>query len=157
MSQTSYSETHDEGVAGLLSSGHNDISGFMAEEALDFGYFVSKGTDPEKQVKLPTDATHITDIANIRGVVVRSHVTEEDEDNGIPITTAVDILRSGEIWVSVEEAVTPDDAVFVRFTAATGKPKGGFRTDADGGKAAELPGASWVKGGSSLALLRINL
>jgi len=157
MSQTSYNAAHDEGVAGLLSSGLNDISGFMAEEALDFGYFVSKGTDPEKQVLLPTDATHITDIANLRGVVVRSHVTEEDETNGIPIKTVADVLRSGEIWVPVEEAVTPDDAVFVRFTAETGKPKGGFRTDNASGKAAELPGASWVKGGSSIALLRINL
>jgi hypothetical protein len=157
MSQTTYNKIHDAGVAGLQSSGNNDISGFMAEEALDFGVYVTKGTDPEKQVKLPADATAITDIANVRGIVVRSHVTENDETTGIALKDAADVLRSGEIWVRVEETVTPDDAVFVRYTAETGKFKGHFRTDDGGGKAAELPNANWVKGGSSIALLRIKL
>lgn len=53
---------------------------------------------------------------------------------GIPSGKDFNILREGQIYVVVEEAVAPGDDVFYRHAAGGGDPEriGRFRTDADG-------------------------
>jgi len=163
MSQTEYNAQRDKGIRGLADDGpRGNVRGFAAEAALLFGYYVTKGTDPEKQVTPPTDATHIQDLANIGGIVVRDHLTENNVnvagDVEIRVNDAVAVLDNGDIWVPVEQDVTPDDPVFVRFSASGSEKLGAFRKDDDGGDAAELPNARWIEGGSAgnIAKLAVN-
>lgn len=52
---------------------------------------------------------------------------------GVPNTAQANVIRAGMVWAQVEQAVTPDDRVFVRITAnGPGKDVlGAFRKDAD--------------------------
>lgn len=52
---------------------------------------------------------------------------------GVPIGANANVIRAGMVWAQVEQAVNPDDRVFVRITAnGAGKDVlGAFRKDAD--------------------------
>ena len=52
---------------------------------------------------------------------------------GVPLAAQANVIRAGLVWSQVEQAVTPDDRVFVRITAnGPGKDVlGAFRKDAD--------------------------
>lgn len=160
MSQTSYPTSLTAGIRGMLGNLNPlSIFSYAAEAALTFGRYVTKGSDAEKEVNVPSDSTHITDIANFRGVVVREHGHEnlESSDTEIAANDSVNVLAGGDIWVYIEQTVTPDDPVFVRFSAGVGEVAGSFRKDADGADAAELPNARYIKGGTAggAALLRL--
>jgi hypothetical protein len=63
-----------------------------------------------------------------------------------PYAKAVNVLRRGLIFVACEQTVNPGDPVFTRFqVGAVGTVLGGFRKDADTGKALQLPRAAWVE------------
>lgn len=160
MSQLAYTE-QGELLAGMKAdSGFDDILSGLAEGAVPFGRLVSVGTDKERQVLLPASALSITDKKLLRGVAIHTHAVESElggsNPPGYKDEQAVSYMREGRVAVEVEEAVTPDDDVFVNFQNGD---EGKFRTDAGGGDAAELANARWVKGtsGAGIAILEVRL
>lgn len=71
----------------------------------------------------------------------------------------VPVLQRGDLPVMTSEAVDPTDAVFLQHTdGGAGKPVGSFRTDNDGGNAAQVSNCTWTDVfASGKAVLRINL
>ena len=99
---------------GLADSGNNDILTYNNPvQAIPAGRALFKIIGDDDGVKLPdADA-----VARVVGVAVRTIAMESDADGNIvyPPKSAISGIRKGRIYVKVEEAVTPDDAVFVRF------------------------------------------
>jgi len=75
-------------------------------------------------------------------------------------TDTVSLLTKGRVYVYVDQDVTSDDPVYVRFVAGTGDSLiGRFRKDADTGEAFLVPDARYTVGASDggLAVLEINM
>ncbi|OHD25173.1 MAG: hypothetical protein A2Y38_06665 [Spirochaetes bacterium GWB1_59_5] len=127
-------------------------------DEIPFGRAVAKVTGDDNGVELPDSGAAV-----LLGVAVRDISVEEGDataENAFAADSAVGVLRRGQIWVQVEEAVTPDDAVFVRHTANGPLTKLGiFRTDADGGNAIALTTAKFLTSAATdgLAVLDVNL
>lgn len=73
---------------------------------------------------------------------------------------AVSMLTRGRVYVKVEDAVTSDSDVFMRFVqgSSTENP-GQFRSDNAGGDAIAVPDSRWIFGAEAggLAVLEINM
>ena len=158
MSQTSV-ESQPIGDAGdQADSGNHDVISRLAEGDLHFGRYSVLGTDKDRQGKLPSTAAEITDDKKGLGVVRSTHAIESST-SGEPRyldKNMANVMRQGRIHVTTEDAVTPDSDVFVRFQ---GGNEGKFRSDADGGNAAQLSRAKWVNsvGAGKVAILEIDL
>lgn len=118
MSQTSVNE---QGIAlngqkyALLK---DKVLSFAAEERVPFGRYVSTGTDADLQGKLPAASGDITSIKKGRGVALQQHSLENKQDGlapGYPAKHPMSVLSEGGVYVEVEEDVTPDSDVYVRF------------------------------------------
>lgn len=146
MSQTAYNE---QGIALVgqkanLGKSENVLS-YALEVVAAIGSFVCLGTDKEKQVKLPVLTTDVTDIKAARGVMIHSHALESERDLLDPsygIGRSVPVMTKGFVYVKVVEAVTPADAVAVRFGGAGAK--GSFGKTITGGETVALPNARWI-------------
>src|SRR3990172_3915806 len=119
MSQTAYDLEQPVAVNGLLAdaSGMPKTTNTYNNPAVEipFGRAVAKIATDDNGVRLPTGGGDL-----LVGVAVRDYSVEQGDataENAYAIQSAVGVLRRGQIWVQVEEAVTPDDAVFVRHTA----------------------------------------
>lgn len=161
MSQLTYSESAEDAFAGMLGdSGDNDIFSRANGEgaAVEFGVAVTVGTDTFKQFELPDAGGDA-----ILGVLAHRHTQDRallSGTEGLKDKEDGDVLRKGRIWVRVEEAVAPGEAVYFRHTASGPNTfLGRFRNDADTATATLVANASWVKGssGAGIALLDINL
>lgn len=89
-----------------------------ADERIPFGRLVSAGATPGKSVKLPLAAIDITDEKKAQGVSVHTHTVENQKNTlapGHPKGDIVNVLKEQRIYVKVEDAVTPDSDVFIRF------------------------------------------
>ncbi len=173
MGQTSYAEQAPAfaGMIADLSRGAL-IDTFIQGEAsaeVPFGSFVvlSTGTTLPGTASAPNVPTGILPAASgdnygHGGVVVHSHWYDKrlqlGEDGVLP-GNLISVMRRGRIWVNVEEAVTPADSVFVRYTASGANVPGNFRTDADTSKALQLYGCRFasITTGAGLAILEIDL
>ena len=135
MSQVNYDE-QGKSLDGMLGDiGPNYKRSGAAEGAVPFGRFTTKGTDAEKQVRLPALAVEITGLKNRRGVALQSHANENLKNGLSPRYVdkkTVSFLSRGTVFVKVEDAVDTDDNVFVRFQNGD---EGLFRSDAGGGTA----------------------
>jgi hypothetical protein len=84
-------------------------------------------------------------------------------NGGVLANAMASIVARGEVWVSVEQAVTPVSPVFTRHTLAgatgTNPAVGKFRTDADTAKAVAVANARFLTSAAAggLALLQINI
>lgn len=131
-----------------------------AEVAINPGLFVCQGTRDE-QCKLPTSSG---DIAKGIGIA-RSNVERDPNfptSGGAtyPIGDTVSAVYRGHVWVTVEEAVTPMSAVYVRYASGAGGTQlGAFRTSADTSTAAAVTGARYLTtaGIAGRALVDLNL
>lgn len=117
MAQTSYADM-SSGQAGDLgyASGGNDhlvltynvVTGGLIQPGLG----VCKISGDENGVKLP-------DASNVQILGVASRDTSEENSDASTFAyaakSALGVVRRGAVWVQVEENVTPDDAVYVRF------------------------------------------
>lgn len=157
MSQVDYSQQSKarDGLKGNLAIAK--VSSYSAEGEIGFGRYCVLGTDKEKQVKLPGLAADITALVSKRGVALQVHTKENLANGNAPSykdKETVSVEEKGEVYVKVEDAVTPLSAVFVRFQ---GGDEGLFRSDADGGDAAELANARFKEGADAggFALLEL--
>jgi hypothetical protein len=103
-----------------------------------------------------------TDVAaNVRGIALNPGNLVQASDGTVQyaVNDAVSVLAQGTVYVLPEEVVTTDDPVYVRMVANSTKLPGMFGKSADSGKCLLLPGAKWLRGGTTslCAVLSINL
>lgn len=163
MSQTSYSMSQDTAVAGQIASAAGAPVTILTynnpADVIKFGHAVGKVTADENGVKQPVSGSAIL------GVAVRDQNLPYDSDaeNSYPIKSDVAVMRRGQIYVYCEEAVTPDDSVFVRFLANDPLNNlGAFRTDIDddgGAHAVALATAKFLTSAAAggYAVLDLNI
>lgn len=117
--QTIFNDNPEFAIPGLLAD-NSDYDGISraAEGEIPFGRFCVLGTNVDKQVKLPSSSAEITTLLKNMGISVldQSYVSDPTMSApGVKDTESLDILRQGRIYVQVEEAVTPESAVYVRY------------------------------------------
>lgn len=124
MSQTSYSINQHVGVVGQIADLSNrDTRSFVATETIPFGQFVTRVSGSDSKGKLPALASDITTVTSVAGVALADQARESKNDvlsANYSLNDMVSVMRSGRVYVKVEEAVTPDSAVYVRYA---GKPQ----------------------------------
>src|ERR1051326_1219610 len=107
--QTSYSQNMPVAVAGMLGDIRDHVvESFAAEDSdgISFGLAVVAGTDPAKQVKIPSAAGQV-----FRGVSLHEQAQEQGLGTGIVKYAqgdAVNVLRRGLVWVQTAGAVAID-------------------------------------------------
>ena len=160
MSQTTAPAiTMVKGFNGQLSDSpatKDVFSGYAVKEALPLGRLVVVNTaNGDGAVMLPTASGDITNLAV--GVVLHSHSLESDltGDPEWPVKSAVPVLRTGRMYVTVEDAVAEGALVYARHDLA---PFGIFRSDVDAGKATLVLGARYRSStaGAGIAIVEIN-
>lgn len=99
-----------------------------------------------------------------RGVVIHQHQAISDDDNGATsdnlyrVNSLVPVMDDGEIWVEVEEAVTPASAVYVRHTASGDNTQlGAFRASSDSSTAAAWTSAAYKSSADAGELARLKV
>ena len=108
MSQTSYSIEQPITRAGLIANATtpNNIRSYSAEGAngIPFGLGVVHGTDPERQVAVPSAAGNV-----FAGFLVHDHARETLRDSNEPSIMEMDtasVMSFGDIWAIAGEAVS---------------------------------------------------
>lgn len=117
MAQTAYNDALAAGVAGDLGADDDrQIQTYLnTTEDVPFGRACAKIAATDNGVDLPSTAGDL-----IVGVAVRKQDSVSGKyayDSVALCGEPVNVLRKGTIYVEVDEAVTPDDDVFVRFAA----------------------------------------
>lgn len=160
MSQTSVAEQAAALPGMKADMGFDDVLSRIGEVAVPFGKLVVLGTDKDKQCKLPTVATDITDVTKPLGVSLKSHAMESNSagDPTYDIKDMVSVLHKGRVYVKVEQAVVPTDSVYVRY-AAGGNGLGSFGNSAGTSERALLAGARYLSTAAAdgLAIVELDL
>jgi hypothetical protein len=140
------------------NSPRNDVLSRVWENATSapHGIAVAVGTDPDVQVDHAPDAA-----GALVGVLQHTHAKEvgSDDQNLVDENDTVNVLHVGRIYVTVEDAFTPADSVFVRVAAGGGGTQlGAFRTDDDTSSARAASGMRFLNSGGAggLAILEID-
>lgn len=111
MAQLTYSINMPVGVAGLISdtTAPRQVGTYVPPvDDIPYGRGVAKVTGNVRGIELPASSG-----AKILGVSVRdAGIRELDE---YPAKSAVAVLGQGRIYVTVDQAVTPDSDVYVRY------------------------------------------
>lgn len=116
MSQTSYSLTTDEAVAGQLAyigAPYTALTYVNPVDEIRFGTAVQKITGDENGIERVDEIG-----ADIVGVALRDTTIPTDEatvENAYPADGPVAVLRRGQVRVIVDDDVTPDDDVYIRI------------------------------------------
>lgn len=161
MAQTSYAMDQDVAVAGLPYSASGQPSVTLTYnnpvDVIKFGRAVAKVSADENGVEKPDSGSAV-----IVGVAVLDSSLQYDStnENAYAADSEVCVMARGQIYVYVEEDVTPDSDVYVRHTANGGLTDlGAFRTDADTSNALQMSNARFVKGASAggYAVLDLNI
>lgn len=166
---TTYGFALDAAQAGQKAGLDFDhVESRAAEGAVPFGSGVIFGTDPEKQVAVPTDAS-----GDFAGVAVFTHKQVQGIDmaasEGGQFSTGaeyrdadtVNVLRRGRVYVEATAGVAAGDAAFV--DVLTVGEEGKFTNVADDGGAPAVPnlatGGVFRTGGDvgDLVIVEINL
>lgn len=159
--QTSYSNQAPVAFRGLLADPAADA--FLVSRAVEqaagvpAGVMLVAGTDPAVEAKLPS-----TTGQKLAGIVCHQQARQDFSLAGsLMLANGEDasLVRRGRVWVVVEEAVAPGEAVFFRHTTGTGTELGAFRNDADTATCDQVTQANWLVGssGAGVALLEINI
>lgn len=106
-------------------------------------------------VRLPRQSADVTGNRAL-GVAIADKAREENSGS-FRASTMVPVLTKGRCWVEVEEAVTIDSTVHVRY-AAGGNGIGSFGDSTGSSERAALAGARYLKGAAAngLALLELS-
>ncbi len=127
---------------------------------IGLGLVVVPGSSQELAVP-PTGSSAAADFLGIteRSLMAQVNRGIQTETDAFEPGDEMSVLRSGDIWVYAEDAVTFNAPVFVRRTAAGTEVLGAVRSDADGGDAITWPGAVFrdTSTGAGLVRVRLNL
>ncbi len=152
---------------GMLANGRPaviDSKVVKTTAGINAGRFVCwHAGDDDQGARLPTTAAEVQN-NNAMGVSILD-VTKMNPDGSTGGVTQVNeplaALRDGEVWVLVEEAVTPASLVYVRITESTGgaADTGKFRASGDSAKAVIAYGFKYMTSttGAGLALLSVKI
>lgn len=101
-------------------------------------------------------------IDEIVGIVAHTHALDIHGltgSDGVAAGLVANVVAQGVVYVPVEEAVTPDDPVYVRFANGVADPtkvtKGAFRKSADTATAKLLQGARYLTSASAGELAQV--
>lgn len=153
----------------LADSGFHDIlSVASGQNAIGYGTVVVTDTVNSGGFDLicgraPNAAADVTTVGSVLGIAVADQTRTQDPSVNVaqyPAQSAVPCIRQGRVFVYAEGAVTSGTPVFVRVTAgANGSQLGAMRADADGGNAAQLPGAVYrsTTTAAGYACVEVNL
>ena len=146
MSQTSYSVYMNAAFVGghaqlvTVTTGRNN-SGAEIPYGRAVVFDTGAGTT-QIAVKLPSATGQ-----KMMGAVLYDHA-HEIQTTGVPDDGVLSLVSRGQVWMETEQAVTPNDPVFVRFNAAgatgTSPAVGKVRLDADTGKADAVTAARFL-------------
>lgn len=108
-------------------------------------------------------------IADFLGVVLRQPVLETRAtdsvysmlpDPGVADyvdADSVPLMKAGDVWVYVEEAVSDGDPVYVRIASSGGNTQlGAFRNDADSASCVQVVGATFTRNASGAGLAQAH-
>lgn len=116
MSQTSYSLSTQAGIAGgkvFSATVENVISYVNPADEIGFGTWVQKISGQDNGVE-KFDSPNSLSI----GLAVldqnQNYIDEATADDSYPINKAVGVCPTGIRWARVDQAVTPEDSVYVR-------------------------------------------
>lgn len=155
--QTTYSMMFGHLRPGMVGTAvPATIQSRYAATEIPFGMGLVKG-DALDKVKVPSSGADVFD-----GVATSSMTRESIRDGKAPHYMAGDMIptmRKGHAVVYAEQAVSPSDPVYLRFTANGDLLVGDFRKDADGGKAVLLENVKWADTITEAgpAMLELNL
>ena len=170
--QTTYGFTHDPLLVGMAAGPSPCQKGTgYADAAIAFGLglvYDGEVTQGRRKVKVPDAAFTVADFV---GIAEHSHKQQRGDEAGLDVLTStqtaeyaigddITIAEKRRIVVTVEGAVNPGAAVFLRHTANGGNTPGNFRTDADTARAVDISTvARWrtTTAGAGQAELEINL
>jgi hypothetical protein len=137
--QTNYALAPSVGRLGFLASSMRQKAlAKVASVAIPFGHLAVRDAN-DKLVKLPTSKVEVEGAMKSGGVAIGSHAIVCDPAVTLPtfpVNKELAVLREGQIFVKVEEAVSQGDQAYVRFangvldTALV--QKGAFRKSPDG-------------------------
>lgn len=165
--QTSYAQNMNPALSGMLDrplSGTQEIESKTVDSA-STGIVEGRGVTrvADDTVTLPASAANIT--ANFQGIVARLTAREPKNgssvvDGGSVMYAAKDqlpVLRTGVIWVDVENACTQDNPVYCRHTVNGGlNVIGGFADGAGTGLAA-VPNCKFIDTLTAAGKARVRL
>lgn len=130
--------------------------------SIPFGILVSLNDNQgEGLIHPPQAAGDVTTL--LLGIALHTHAIENvltGAETGYTAGSAVSVLRKGRVYVSVENAVVQNGAVYARHTASgVNTQLGAFRSDADTANASLVPGARFVKAAAAggITIVEINL
>ena len=164
MSQLAYSVNMAVAQAGAkydISPMQDVMSKHNPVDEILLGVAVVKSSEDDDAIKLPAASTDITVAGRCLGVAIRKMdmASALSSPSVYPVKSSVPVMKKGRVWVKVEEAVAPNDPVYVRFAAGTGTQKGAFRASADTATAALLAGAKYLTTAAAdgLAVIELDL
>jgi len=136
---------------------YNVVSMVNPTDNIYYGRMVKRIAASASQIGQPT-----TDADDYKGVALRDLA---DSGKGyFEAGKAVPVITNGNVVVEVDQDVTADDPVYVRFTTAGGGlDLGVFRKDADTNKAVLITNARYIsnsvtdKYGVKVAVVKLNL
>ena len=160
MPQTSVSLKPAVSIAGMLADASmvKDADTYTNEEAsaeLAFGRMVKQGTADDQAKVFAAQSDKAV------GVVLHSHAFAKDDQlgtTGLKPKVSFGALQKGKVWVEVDEAVSPADAVRFRATSSGGTP-GVFRKTSSAGNTILVNSGRWLSttSGAGLALLDLDM
>jgi hypothetical protein len=143
-----------DGTFATSLDGANQVIYKRASEAIPPGRLVVLSATDTDECDLPNATGEVTD-GRALGVAL---IDRQSTTTNYATDDMVRIAVSGEVWVTVEDAVTAGTVPYVRFADPGADGLGVFRSDADTADAVQLPGALFATttAGAGLAIVRLS-
>lgn len=135
MAQTTVTTRMPVGFPGIIANLHSmadgDVHSKVSQEAsasIPFGVMVQAGSNDDGVLLLTATSNRLVGVATHHN----AYSDREADDNGVKPKMTLGVLNVGQVYVTVENAVTPASEVHVRAVVAGAEVKGAFRAGADG-------------------------
>ena len=156
LTATVFATDHATSLAALATK-IEAVAGVLTATPVTADDTITVIADPDVEVTLsafvttlgsgqPTYTYTETTTDRFVGITLHKQSAEMSSSNvaSYALSSAANVLRSGSVLVTAEVTVAAGDPVYLRYKdGGAGKPIGGFRNDADSGKAVLVAGAVW--------------
>lgn len=157
-----YTSEYAFSVATSASAGSLTASTVTSQNAAfpdgHLAIFDSSVSSDPMAVRLPNASADITTVTSVAGIALADHFASVRTSNATLAPKMLSFMRKGQIYVAVEEAVTANSPVYVRY-AAGGNGLGAFGAGAGSSERALLNGAVYRSAAASgaVAVVEINI